>query len=419
MQFNTSLMLDPSVLYGDINLKGGYLGIATGRGDRSIKRMAKDDIIESDPNLFDPWLPDAKEGSIARWEGLENGTYAVTGYLVSRERTLSQDSFGYWQDDVYHELLTRADATQRVRRNLYQSQEQTFEIEVTDGKLTLLTLDTGDKGGTTEFRLTGLEFLDDRIIPTAEDGIGDWDVMGDRTIFTTDGVSALTLEQDFFRSEVTDYGSQGSGVLLVTDPGLNQITFEVDTAIAGEDQLLVWDGEKFLKATDSLESGTYTIDVDMMSDEWGFAVLDRGTANGNTEIEITDVRFDEAYRTNAIADTLAPPELDLLTGQTDLGYLWPGEPTTVNDEFVGAGGDEFTFITRDWFELTFEMETGAIAYEVYDDWSLVGSGTVSGDPVTDIISGYGENYRLEITALSNNSTVLGDGQAIYDMSLFT
>lgn len=429
--------LQPSTLYGDINVKDRYIGVATGGGDKSIRTMARDDIIESDPLFLDPWISNATEGSIAKWENLDNGLYDVTGYIFTTENDINHDVIGYWKDDQFHTLIERSQATTQLSRTRFRSDTQTHQIEVNDGKLTLLALDTYDKTGTTEFRVQRIERVSDLPepepmpdpFPMAEDGMGNWSTNSETyvTTFSSDGVSTQQLEDSFFRVETSDYGVQGTAVLLVSDPGLNQIEFKVDAETAGEDQLLLWDGEKFLKAIDSLESGTYTINADMVSDEWGFALLDRGEANGNTTVEITDVVYDAEYRESAISDIFPEPDIDpTMQNQpeqslnpVDLGDLLSGATLMVENEFVGNDGmyddpgDVFLFESRDRFELEFDLNSGSgISYEVLDEWDgVLGSGTYNGEePFKETFSSQGNMFKVEILALSESTN--------YDMSVF-
>ncbi len=422
--------LQPSTLYGDINVKDKYIGIATGGGDRAISSF-EEELGELPQNLGD-----FTEGSYAQWQGLENGIFSVTGYLYSTEKNRDRDAFGYFRDDQYFKLMDRSEATQQLSRTRWRSEAKTFEVEVTDGNLTLWTFDEETKTGTTEFRVQRIERLRDfpepdpmpDPFPMAEDGMGSWSANPETyiTTFSTDGVDAQQLEDNFFRVETSDYGVQGTGVLLVSDPGLNQVKLRVDAAIAGEDQLLLWDGEKFFKAVDSLESGIYTIDADMTSDEWGFALLDRGKANGNTTVEITDVVYDADYREGAIADIFPEPDIDpTMQNQpeqslnpVDLGDLLTGEFLMVKDEFVGNDGmyndpgDVYTFKSRDRFELEFNLDSGdGIQYEILDEWNnSLGSGSYSGgDPFRESYSGQGDMFKVEVSALS--------GSANYDMTI--
>lgn len=144
--------INPNIQTGDINLREGYTGIATGGGDRAIST-----ISEQLTGNRDELTGLGTEGSYASWNGLENGYYEVTWSLYSSENDLDYDAIYLWQDEQAYLFANREDANIQSSRTRSVSDRTTTVFEVTDNQLTFLALDEFDKSGTTELRVYGIE----------------------------------------------------------------------------------------------------------------------------------------------------------------------------------------------------------------------------------------------------------------------
>lgn len=298
--------LAPTKIYGDLNIKDKYIGIATGGGDRAISSFEEElgELPEDDLGNF-------TEGSYAQWQGLENGLFNVTGYLYSSEENRDRDAFGYFRDDQYFKLMDRSEATQQLSRTRWRSEAKSFDIEVTDGNLTLWTFDEDTKSGTTEFRVQRIERTGDLPEPEIKwQTIGGWGRYGytDTTATINDGdiyPHKNALINDIFNDvDTTDFGYGGTGIKIKSKAGVNEISFRIETEGNAEtsDQLLLWTGEKFLKAA-PVEDGSYKIKADLQ-EEWALGIFDRNLEQTST-IKITNVK----YLPTGAADALEAPEI--------------------------------------------------------------------------------------------------------------
>lgn len=143
--------LNPDIQLGDINLKSGYTGIATGTGDRAISTIGEQLTGNRDGlrNL-------GVEGSYATWN-LANGVYEVTWSLYTSEDELDRDGIYRWNNGKAELLAARSDAEIQSSSTRWISQRQTTTFEVTDNQLTFLAVDTVDTNGTTELRIYNIE----------------------------------------------------------------------------------------------------------------------------------------------------------------------------------------------------------------------------------------------------------------------
>ncbi|NEO98850.1 MAG: hypothetical protein F6K58_09265 [Symploca sp. SIO2E9] len=144
--------INPDIQTGDINLREGYTGIATGGGDRAIST-----ISEQLTGNRDELTGLGTEGSYGSWIGLENGYYEVTWSLYTSENDLDRDAIYWWHDDQAYLLAEREDANIQTSRTRAVSDRNTTVFEVTDNQLSFFVLDEFDKSGTTELRIYGIE----------------------------------------------------------------------------------------------------------------------------------------------------------------------------------------------------------------------------------------------------------------------
>ncbi|MBE9039376.1 hypothetical protein IQ235_01015 [Oscillatoriales cyanobacterium LEGE 11467] len=142
----------PDILTGDINLKDGYTGIATGTGDRAISTLGTE--LTGDRDALTDY---GTEGSYAKWTGLDNGTYEVTWSLYASENDFDRDAVYFWDGSEAQPLATRADATIQSSATRWISDRTTSTFDVTNGELGFLALDELDKSGTTEMRIYSIE----------------------------------------------------------------------------------------------------------------------------------------------------------------------------------------------------------------------------------------------------------------------
>ena len=171
--------------------------------------------------------------------------------------------------------------------------------------------------------------------PTPEDGMG---AIDGSTLSTGAGaVSAATLTSDFFHGmvNISQYGTEGTAALWVTEPGIQQITWSVSSTEnrLQSDQFLLWDGEKLSKlgvseampkAYRSLatnynedfgiyESEQITSTVNVVSDEWGILALDTGDTQGDSLITIHDIKC----KSDGEVEQLPEPDKEQLGGDPD------------------------------------------------------------------------------------------------------
>ena len=344
----TPITLTPTFLLGDVDLKDGYTSIGTGGGDRAMSSLSLE--LTGDRNALNL----GTEGSLARWE-VENGTYEVTYKVYSSEDQSDRDKIYYWEDGVMEILAERSQAIQ-TSATRYQTDWMTSEVEVRDGQLTFMAVDEVDKSGTTQLRIRGIEKIasaEEEVIGVEYDTVPD-DGMGaiaNNTLSTGNGaVSAATLTSDFFHGSVniSQYGTEGTAALWVTEPGLNRITWSVSSTENDlhQDQFLLWDGEKLFKLGDRSIATTYneelgiyesdliTTTVETVSDEWGILALDTDDVVGDSVITIHELQWLETGE----AATLEAPDTYLLPDPD------PEPIVSVEQETVGMVGTYDNFI---------------------------------------------------------------------------
>jgi hypothetical protein len=155
-------ILNPNSQYGDTNTVEDFLTIGTNRRAKTPEQFDYWNYFDISPDL-----PDASSGSFVSWT-VPNGDYLVKGQLFSKERSLSGDSFGYFDGENYTELYTADDLIELP--GIGQILDVEFEVSVTSGELNLSVWDTEDNRGTSMLRIdsiTGIEEThhDDLIYP--------------------------------------------------------------------------------------------------------------------------------------------------------------------------------------------------------------------------------------------------------------
>ena len=378
--------LTPTTLLGDIDIKDGYTSIGTGTGDRAMSTLSLE--LTGDKNTLNL----GTEGSYAKWE-VENGTYEVTYKVYSSEDQSDRDTIYYWEDGVMEVFAERSQAEQ-TSKTRYQTDWMTSQVEVTDGQLMFMAVDEVDKIGTTQLRIRSIEKVASEVVepeiqsmkfdPTPEDGMGAID--GSSLSTGAGAVSAESLTSDFFHDmvNVSQYGTEGTAALWVTEPGLHEITWSVlSTENSQSDQFLLWDGEKLSKLGDrrlatnyDMDEGIYgseliTSTVNVVSDEWGILALDTGDTQGDVSITIHEIN----WLNDGEVEQLPEPDRQLLGVDPD------NEPSTTwqqqGVEKVGTYHDDVSgqmvLDKRDYYEVPLSYNEGVegiISVEDGSDLSL-------------------------------------------------
>ena len=149
-----------------------------------------------------------------------------------------RDAIYYLEDGVFEVFAERSRAEQ-TSATRYQTDWMTSQVEVTDGQLTFVAVDEVDKKSTTQLRIRGIKKVASEIEQpeiqtisfdsTPEDGMGA--INGSSLSTGTGAVSAAMLTSDFFYDmvNISQYGTEGTAALWVTEPGINQITWSISS----------------------------------------------------------------------------------------------------------------------------------------------------------------------------------------------
>ncbi|MDJ0596477.1 MAG: hypothetical protein QNJ72_42005 [Pleurocapsa sp. MO_226.B13] len=128
------------------------------------------------------------------------------------------------------EVFAERSQAEQTSKTRYQTDWMTSNVEVTDGQLMFMAVDEVDKVGSTQLRIKGIEKIASAEVepeiqtmefdPTPEDGMGAID--GNTLSTGTEAVSASTLTSDFFHDmvNISQYGTEGTAALWVTEPGI-------------------------------------------------------------------------------------------------------------------------------------------------------------------------------------------------------
>ena len=144
------LSLLPDMYGGDIDFKENETRISTGTGDKLTETLNKE--LGIDLSEY------GTEGSYCIWENLTNGKYEITYSIYSSEDNPDNDKLYYFDGTSINVLDARNSANSTNNSGTrFISKEITKEIEVINNKLTLIAMDTVDKSGTTQFKITRIE----------------------------------------------------------------------------------------------------------------------------------------------------------------------------------------------------------------------------------------------------------------------
>ena len=147
------ISLAASSVLGDVRLKESYTAVTTGSKDRALSTVS--DWIGQDLEGL------GTEGSGALWEGLDPGRYELTWQVYASENDFGNDAFYVWNGEDLSEFTTRAIATNQRSKTRWDSEWMTSTIDIYGDTLGFLGLDTVDKSGTSELRISLLERIGD------------------------------------------------------------------------------------------------------------------------------------------------------------------------------------------------------------------------------------------------------------------
>lgn len=147
------ISLEASNVLGDVRLKDSYTAVTTGSKDRALSTVS--DWIGQDLEGL------GTEGSGALWEGLSPGRYELTWQVYASENDFGNDAFYVWNGEDLSEFTTRAIATNQRSKTRWDSEWMTSTIDIYGDTLGFLGLDTVDKSGTSELRISLLERIGD------------------------------------------------------------------------------------------------------------------------------------------------------------------------------------------------------------------------------------------------------------------
>ena len=143
------ITLAASDVLGDIRFKESYTAITTGSKDRAVSTVSK--WIEQDLSTL------GTEGSGAMWTDLQPGRYELTWHVYASEDDAERDAFYLWDGEGLQEFARRALATNQRSATRWDSEWVTTTVDIYGSELGFIGLDTVDKSGTSELRVSLLE----------------------------------------------------------------------------------------------------------------------------------------------------------------------------------------------------------------------------------------------------------------------
>lgn len=143
--------LIPTITVGDVKIEN-ICRITTGTNSRAMSTLSLE--LTGDRSLLNDY---GIEGSLANWLNLEPGIYEVKWKLHTAEDETIKDAVYIWVSNQLTLLGDRSLATNQVSSTRFESDWIVTEIEVYDGQLGFVAVDTGDGTGTTELRISGIE----------------------------------------------------------------------------------------------------------------------------------------------------------------------------------------------------------------------------------------------------------------------
>jgi hypothetical protein len=210
--------LTPDVIKGDVDLISNgteitQTQISTGTGDVALSTISRD--LTGNSSTFSGL---GTEGSYGIWN-VENGVYEITYSLYTSEADTNQDIIYSFDGSTLAPIATRSEATIVNSSTTFISESKTVQVQVTNGQLTIVSLDTGDTSGTTQFRINNIERVGDLpeepnygIIETTELGENvtytswNWDESETKMLSTDnrkDVINFSTSNADLFEFSIT------------------------------------------------------------------------------------------------------------------------------------------------------------------------------------------------------------------------
>ena len=140
---------------GRVSSNKNYAIISTGTGSRSFKTIVNELNLGNQPAIVDG---DFTEGGYGTWE-LENGKYRLTYQLKTSDKVNLDSSFLKNNGELV-KLVDTSSATIQYSKSQNISEEMVIEVDVNNGKLTPVILDSETKTGSSEIKFTLLELLE-------------------------------------------------------------------------------------------------------------------------------------------------------------------------------------------------------------------------------------------------------------------
>ncbi|HEY9837459.1 MAG TPA: hypothetical protein V6D27_11235, partial [Vampirovibrionales bacterium] len=145
------------VTYAQLSTRPTELRIGTATNNRSISTISRE-LTGDYAALADYGI----EGSIAQWS-VPNGEYAIEWQFYTAEDDWDRDAAYFWNGDRLELFAERAIATEQISPTRWESDWFTSTVEVVNGNLTFVTLDTVDGADFSQLRIRSIEQLSELI----------------------------------------------------------------------------------------------------------------------------------------------------------------------------------------------------------------------------------------------------------------
>ncbi|MCT7957204.1 hypothetical protein [Laspinema palackyanum] len=145
------------VSYASLSTRPDELRIGTASANRAISTISRE--LTGDYQALADY---GVEGSIAQWS-VPNGEYAIEWQFYTAEDDWDRDAAYFWNGDAMELFAERSVATEQVSATRWQSDWFTSTVEVLDGNLTFVTLDTVDGADFSQLRIRSIEQVSELI----------------------------------------------------------------------------------------------------------------------------------------------------------------------------------------------------------------------------------------------------------------
>ncbi len=365
------LDLIPDSYIGDVDFYSNQIRINNGTGDRAVSTLSSELGIDL-TGL-------GTEGSYGTWN-VENGKYEITYSLYASENDFNHDDI-YFYDGTNLELFdSRSSATIQSSATRWVSETKTVEVEVTNGELTFITLDTVDKSGSTQLRISNIEKLAQPIIENnsfetayeLSDGeVFNGDINGQYRLYQDENFFKVTVEES---SMIYLEGNNANFELDVYDLEQNYLygTYRNVAETGNENFYLFNPGEYYIDVyiwnsynAEYIDNYDYSINLESYQ---------APTINLGETVDVTTIEGNVYYEFVLGADDVVDIFVEFLEAEGDIDF----ELHSIDkNEFVDAG-----YSWDDNENLTIDLEAGRYALNV-QAWENVNpnvSLTVSTNP---------------------------------------